>query len=224
MSGALSSVPSLFRRGISNIRASILFAFVASVASIAGAIVGILIPENIVQLLLGIIIFCIFLIMFFTKSSDYPQVKKTDKLAQIFEINGCYFDESIGKEVIWKAHNTLISIFIFLIIGFIGGMFGLGAGWANVPVLNIIAGFPLKVSVATSSFILLTSSSTAAWIYINKGALLPIIAVPSIIGVMLGAKLGVELLKKVKSQNIRKIVMILLLIACVRALLKAFFI
>ena len=35
----------------------------------------------------------------------------------------------------------------FAAIGFIAGMFGLGAGWANVPVLNLIMGAPIKVKL-----------------------------------------------------------------------------
>ena len=42
------------------------------------------------------------------------------------------------------------------------GMFGLGAGWANVPVLNLLMGAPLKISVATSKFLLAITDTSAA--------------------------------------------------------------
>ena len=50
------------------------------------------------------------------------------------------------------------------------GIFGLGAGWANVPILKMIMGSPVKVTVATSGLALSVTDSTAAWIYMNKGA------------------------------------------------------
>ena len=92
-------------------------------------------------------------------------------------------------------------------------MFGLGAGWANVPVLNLMMGAPLKISVATSKFLLSITDTSAAWIYVNNGAVLPIMVVPSIIGIMLGSVVGVQLLTKVKPAAIRWMVIGLLTFA-----------
>jgi len=100
------------------------------------------------------------------------------------------------------------------------GMFGLGAGLANVPVLNLMMGAPLKVSVATSKFLLSVTDTSAAWIYVNNGAVIPMIVVPSIIGIMLGSMVGVRILTKVKPASVRYIVIVMLLFAGSRALLK----
>ena len=40
-------------------------------------------------------------------------------------------------------HRTPLGLALFAGIGFMAGMFGLGAGWANVPVLNLVMGAPL---------------------------------------------------------------------------------
>jgi uncharacterized membrane protein YfcA len=88
----------------------------------------------------------------------------------------------------------------------LAGMFGLGAGWANVPVLNLVMGVPLKVSVATSKFLLSITDTSAAWIYLNRGCVIPLIAVPSIVGLMLGSILGVRILAVAKPKFIRYMV------------------
>ena len=75
-------------------------------------------------------------------------------------------------------------------------MFGLGAGFANVPALNLLMGAPLKVAVGSSGLVISIINSSAAWVYINRGALLPLIAVPSILGIMLGARIGARLLRR----------------------------
>src|SRR5436305_1809144 len=105
-------------------------------------------------------------------------------------------------------------------IGLLAGMFGLGAGWANVPAFNLLMGAPLKLAVGSSGLLLSVVDTSAAWIYLNRGAVLPIIVAPSIIGVMLGAKLGARLLLKARPALVRRIVIALLLIAGGRALLK----
>jgi uncharacterized membrane protein YfcA len=102
----------------------------------------------------------------------------------------------------------------------LAGMFGIGAGWANVPALNLLMGAPLKVSAGTSGLVLLLVDSSAAWVYIHHGAVLPVIAVPSIVGMMLGARVGARLLGVLKGAVIRRLVIALLLFAGTRALLK----
>jgi uncharacterized membrane protein YfcA len=98
-------------------------------------------------------------------------------------------------------------------------MFGLGAGWANVPAFNLLMCAPLKVAAGTSGLIL-SMTSSATWVYINQGAILPIVVVPSVIGMMLGAMIGVRLLRIVSASAIRRLVIATLLAAGIRTLLK----
>ena len=120
----------------------------------------------------------------------------------------------------WRVRRTATAFFAFAGIGVLAGMFGLGAGWANVPVFNLLMGVPLKLSVGTSGFLLSVSDTSAAWIYINRGAVLPMLVAPSIIGVMLGAKIGARLLRVAPAAAIRRVVIGLLFVAGTRALLK----
>ncbi len=83
-------------------------------------------------------------------------------------------------------------------------------------------GAPLKLAVGSSGLLLSVVDTSAAWIYLNRGAVLPIVVAPSIIGVMLGAKVGARLLRRARPVLVRRIVIALLLLAGGRALLKAF--
>jgi hypothetical protein len=81
-------------------------------------------------------------------------------------------------------------------------------------------GAPLKLSVGTSGFALSVVDTSAAWVYINRGAVLPVLVAPSIVGVMLGAKIGARLLRITPSHVVKKIVLTVLVVAGGRALLK----
>jgi hypothetical protein len=81
-------------------------------------------------------------------------------------------------------------------------------------------GAPLKLSVGTSGFLLSIVDTSAAWVYLNRGAVLPLLVAPSIIGVMLGAKIGVKLLRVAPAPAVRIVVIGLLVLAGTRALLK----
>jgi len=220
LTGALSAGPGLLRRGLANLRLALPMALIASTCSIFGAMVGLALPTNVVQTALGATIIGIVVIMAISKRSDFPEVKKADALSSALKITGIYYEESLGREVNWQIHRTPAGLALFILIGFMAGMFGLGAGWANVPVLNLILGAPLKISVATSVFLLSITDTAAAWVYINKGAVLPLIAVPSVAGMMLGTRIGVKILAKAKPKAVKWIVVGFLFLAGLRALLK----
>lgn len=118
------------------------------------------------------------------------------------------------------GYTAPVGLLLFLAIGVMAGMFGIGAGWANVPALNLLMGAPLKVSAGTSGLVLSLVDSSAAWVYLNRGAVLPMVAVPSVVGMMVGARIGARLLHVLKGSVIRKMVIALLLFAGIRALLK----
>jgi len=218
--GALASGPGLLKRNLANLRLALPVALIASISAIFGAIVGLAVPTNIIQTLLGITIIFIVIIMGLAKKSDFPNVPKPDKLSQSLVIMGVYREESSGKDVQWCIHKTPQGLILFIFIGIMGGMFGLGAGWANVPVLNLLMGAPLKIAVATNIFLLSITNTSAVWIYLNEGAVLPMIVVPSVVGMMLGAMIGAKILAKAKPKSIKWVLLGVLLFAGTRALLK----
>jgi uncharacterized membrane protein YfcA len=220
LAGALAAGPGLLKKGMADLRLAIPVAVIASACAIVGAMIGLALPAKIIQTALGATILGIVAIMLMAKKSEYPEVKQADALSTALRINGIYHEPSTGQDVNWKVHRTPQGLATFIIIGVMAGMFGLGAGWANVPVLNLMMGAPLKVSVATSKFLLSITDTSAAWIYVNNGAVLPMMVVPSIIGIMLGSIVGVRILAKAKPTAIRYMVIGLLLFAGSRALLK----
>jgi uncharacterized membrane protein YfcA len=220
LAGALAAGPGLLKRNLASLRLAMPVALIASSCAIVGAMIGLALPAKLIQILLGATIIGIVILLATAKKSDFPDVPKADKLSQALGIMGIYREESMGKDIDWKIHRTLPGLFLFIIIGLMAGMFGLGAGWANIPVLNLMMGAPLKISVATSKFLLSITDTSAAWIYLNSGAVIPLIVVPSIVGIMLGSFIGVKILARAKIKVVKWIVIGLLAFAGVRALLK----
>ena len=86
--------------------------------------------------------------------------------------------------------------------------------------LNLLLGAPIKIAVGTSGLMLSIIDTSAAWVYIHRGAVLPMLTIPSIVGVMLGARIGARLLRVTRAGHIRMLVIGLLAAAGLRALLK----
>jgi uncharacterized membrane protein YfcA len=182
--------------------------------------VGLAVPARIVEVSLGAAILLIAALMLFGKQGRPSTAQRGDALARALRLGGIYTEPSTGSEVAWTARRTPAVMGLFLVIGFMGGMFGLGAGWANVPALNLVLGAPLKVAVATSSLLLSLNGPAAVWVYIHNGAVLPLIAVPAVAGMMLGTGVGVRILARAEVRVVRRTVVLFLLLSGVRSLLK----
>ena len=219
LSGALAAGPGLLKSNLANLRLAIPVALIASTCAVVGGIVGLeLLPTHVVQICLGATVLGICVLMLVAKKSEFPEVPKADRLSTVLMIYGVYREQSTGQTVDWRIHRTPLGLLLFILVGFMAGMFGLGAGWANVPVLNLVMGVPLKISVATSKFLLSITDTSAAWVYINQGCVIPMMVVPSLVGIMLGSFVGVRLLKIAKPAYIRWMVIAILAFAGLKAL------
>lgn len=219
LAGALAAGPGLLRRNLASLRLALPVAVIASSCAIVGAFMGLALPTNVVQICLGGTIFFIAILLLMSKNVERPQVTKQDALGAALGMSGTY-QEYTGELVQWHTHRTLPGLLLFIIIGIMAGMFGLGAGWANVPVLNLLMGVPLKIAVGTSKFLLSITDTSAAWVYLNQGCVIPLMAIPSIVGLMLGSFVGVRILAVAKPKMIRYLVIAVLLFAGVRSLWK----
>jgi hypothetical protein len=223
LAGALAAGPGLLKRNLASLRLALPMALIASISSIGGAVLGLHLSSldpAIVQVCLGATIMGIAILLLLSKNTVVPVVTKQDAIGLALGVGGTYFDESTKEKVNWRTHRTLIGLVLFVFIGMLAGMFGLGAGWANVPAFNLLMGVPLKISVATSKFLLSITDTSAAWIYLNRGCVIPLMAVPSIVGLMLGSFVGVKLLSRAKPKLIRYMVIIVLFFAGLKAIDK----
>ena len=146
LASALAAGPVLLRGGLASLRLALPLALLACISSIAGAVLGLALPAAVIQTALGLIVLGIVLLMLLTGKSEFPQVARPDRLAAALRIHGVFTDGASGNAVHWQVHRTPLGLVLFLAIGVLAGMFGIGAGWANVPALNLLMGAPLKVA------------------------------------------------------------------------------
>ena len=220
LSGALSAGPDLLKKNLADLRLALPVALVTSASAIVGAKIGLALPTQPLQIALGGIVIAIMFVTLFARRADFPEVSAGDRLSRALGITGVYHEASLGRLVEWRVHRTWAALALFVLIGLMAGMFGIGAGWANVPVLNLVMGAPLKVAAGTSVFLLATTDTAAAWVYFHEGAVLPMIVVPSVMGMMIGARIGVRVLAVARPRSIRVVVVGVLLFAGVRLFLK----
>lgn len=224
-SGLVSSGP-FMRKGLANIKIVLYCAIPIIIGAMMGSNVAISMAENmgemgdaIVRLLLGVILVGIAVLFIMGGSNtEYPVAKSRDMLAEKLKLNASYWEESLGKVIHYRVIRIIPGAVLFFVVGFTGGFFGLGGGWAVVPVLNLVMAVPLKVSAASSGVLLAIGNAAAIWPYIVKGALIAVFAAPWMIGQVIGGILGAHILSKIKAGFVRNILIVLLLLTSIKLL------
>jgi hypothetical protein len=90
----------------------------------------------------------------------------------------------------------------------------------KVPAMDLAMKLPIKVSTATSNFMIGVTAAASAGVYFARGDINPYIAGPVAAGVMIGATAGSRLLGRLKNNLIRTLFVIVLIVVSIQMLLK----
>ena len=222
-SGLVSSGP-FMRKGLADIRVVLYCGIPIILGAMGGAHAAIELAHDmgeagdaLVRLLLGLIlVFIALMFIFGGNKSEYPTPGKIDALSRRLHLSSSYYEESLNKTIHYQVTRILPGFFLFFAVGFSGGFFGLGGGWAVVPVLNLVMTVPLKVSAASSGVLLAIGNAAAIWPYIMTGALIALVAAPWMVGQVIGGILGAHILAKIKAAFVRNLLIGLLLLTSVK--------
>ncbi|WP_022670728.1 sulfite exporter TauE/SafE family protein [Hippea alviniae] len=109
-----------------------------------------------------------------------------------------------------------------LLIGFVGGMLGIGGGFLAAPILMSM-GYNAKRAAATTAYIVTFSSASGFLGHVAEGHFDPLLTAVLVVAVLLGSQLGARFtVKKAKSKTIKKIYVIILLLIAIKLTLGLF--
>ena len=97
------------------------------------------------------------------------------------------------------------------VAGTVSGLLGIGSGALKVPAMDLAMRLPIKVSTATSNFMIGVTAAASAGVYFARGDIDPFIAAPVAAGVLVGSVAGSHLLGRLKSRVIRIVFVLVLL-------------
>jgi uncharacterized protein len=209
-SGLVSTGP-FMKRGIGNLKVSMLCCLGYGMGGFIGARGAVRFArtmgpagEGYMRLVLGVIVLAlgVYFLLGGVKR-DWPVVK--DGVRVFSSLTRPYHEPSTGKLVDYKVARVGRGITAMFGIGLISGFFGLGGGWAIVPVLNFIMAIPLKVAASLSGIIIGMGDCITVWPYLHSGAIIPLFVAPWLVGQILGGMLGAQVLIHARSEFIRVI-------------------
>jgi len=104
--------------------------------------------------------------------------------------------------------------------GALSGLTGTGGGFIKVPVMYSIMSVPLGVATASSNFMVGITAAASAFIYYGRGDIYPLVAVPTAIGVFIGAISGARLAPRVRADRLRMLLIGVLILVAFQMLWK----
>ncbi len=198
------------RDGWTNLRV----AMVLECATVTGAVIGAylagVVPTVVLELLFAAMMLqsAYFTI---TKHGD-DILTKGDPLAERLELAGEVpdGDKTIHYEVVKVPQGGALMV----VAGLMSGLLGIGSGALKVMAMDYVMHLPLKVSSATSNFMIGVTAGAGALVFLARGDVATTIAAPVAIGVTAGALAGSRVLPHLKVEYLRTVfVIILVLIA-----------
>jgi len=123
--------------------------------------------------------------------------------ADYLRLHGSYYDQRLGREVVYRVVSTRIGLALMYVAGAVSGLLGIGSGALKVPAMDLAMHMPIKVSTATSNLMIGVTAAASAGVYFMRGDIDPFIAGPVAVGVLIGAVGGSYLLPKLQSNTIR---------------------
>lgn len=191
------------RDHITNTRIAMLLEVGTTTGALSGALIAGLVPARVVFLLFGLLMGYSAWSMFRARKHELPQDVVPDRLSQRLSLNGVYYDKALDRSVEYQATGTLPGLFLMYLSGAAAGLLGIGGGAFKVLAMDQVMHLPIKVSTATSNFMIGVTAAASASVYFVRGDVQPLIAGPVALGVLAGAILGARLMVKLKGTTLR---------------------
>jgi uncharacterized membrane protein YfcA len=212
------------RNRLTNIR----LAIVLETATTAGALTGVLlagiVPVSYLYLLFAVILFLSAHQMLAKRRN--PVLASAPETANnwsgALELDSRYHDGKLGREVTYRVHRVGFGMVLMYGAGLISALLGIGSGVLKIPAMDTAMRLPIKVSSATSNFMIGVTAAASAGVYFMRGSIVTEIAGPVALGSVLGAIVGARMLMIVSNDKLRLLFVVILVVLGIQMLLIVF--
>ena len=209
------------RDGITNLRVAMFLELGTTAGALSGAYLAGVVPVRSLYVVFGVVMGYSALAMFRKRHAEVAvAVVPADGLADRLALHGSYVDEALGREVEYPVTGSTIGLALMYVAGVVSGLLGIGSGALKVPAMDLAMRLPIKVSTATSNFMIGVTAAASAGVDFARGQVDPFVAGPVAMGVLTGALTGSRLLGRLHSAVIRKVFVAVLLWVSLEMLLK----
>jgi uncharacterized membrane protein YfcA len=193
------------REGYTNLRVGMFLEMATTTAALGGAVVATILARvefgpNIVSVIFGLVLIASAYLSSRPRH-EAPLDSNPDRLAAKLRMDSSY--PTLKGEQKYHVHNVPLGFGIMAVAGMLSGLLGIGSGAFKVLGMDHAMRLPFKVSTTTSNFMIGVTAAASAGVYLSAGFIRPSIAMPVMLGVLVGSLLGARVLMKVRSKMLR---------------------
>ena len=208
------------RSGFTNIRLAMLLQVTTAAGAIIGALIAIDAELSVLNGVFGVVLIASAISMLLRRQATVPNAPP-DAIDPL-RLRGEYVDPATGRPVAYVPRRLPAGIGVSGIAGVLSGMLGIGGGAVQVPTMNLLMRVPVKAAAGTSTFMVGMTAVASALIFYADGLIDPRVVVPAMLGIFLGARIGSQLTRRVRTQDLVVIFVLILLYLGISLLLRAF--
>jgi uncharacterized membrane protein YfcA len=201
-------------------------AMVLELATVSGALTGAFVAGRIkghwLYIIFGVVMGYSALMMFRKRHQIAAEELIPAPWADYLRLHSSYYDEALKQQIDYRVTRTRVGLALMYGAGIVSGLLGIGSGALKVPAMDLAMRLPIKVSTATSNFMIGVTAAASAGVYFVRGDIDPFVAAPVAAGVVVGATIGSRLLGVLQSRMIRVVFVLVLLWVSLQMLIKGF--
>lgn len=137
-------------------------------------------------------------------------------------LHSAYPDRALGRDVAYEVGRVPLGLVLMYGAGLVSALLGVGSGVLKIPAMDSALRLPIKISTATSNFMIGVTASASAGAYFVRGDIDIDIAGPIALGSVFGALAGARLLMGIPAGKLRIFFVAVLLLLAVQMLAAAF--
>jgi uncharacterized protein len=188
------------KEGYSNVRVGMFLEIATTIGAISGAGLALYLKANVIAIIFGIVL------IYSAYTSIRPQphdsvLQKPDRLATWLQMDSTY-PTANGLES-YHVSGIPLGFVLMFVAGVLSGLLGIGSGAVKVLAMDKAMKLPFKVSTTTSNFMIGVTAAASAGIYLSRGYIDPGLAMPVMIGVLMGSLTGARVLANANVRILR---------------------
>lgn len=208
------------REHLANLRVSMLLEIGTTSGAMSGALLAGLVHRRILFITFGVILGYSALRMLQNHIAETAAKVPPSAWADRLHLHDRYFDEAEQRWISYRVARPGIGLVLMYVAGLVSGFLGIGSGALKVPAMDMTMRLPIKVSTASSNFMMGVTAAASASVYFARGDVHPLVAGPVAAGVLIGATAGSRALGQIRSRSIRVAFVVVLLIISLQMLIR----
>jgi uncharacterized protein len=217
-----SSAAPFLRGRLTNIRLAIVLETATTLGALTGVLLIGIIPATWLFFLFAVIMIVSAQQMFSRRGERVLDSLAAEAGADSLRLNSSYADPALGPDIAYRVQRLPLGMLLMYGAGLISALLGIGSGVLKIPAMDTALRLPIKVSSATSNFMIGVTATASAGAYFMRGDIVAAIAGPVALGSVVGSILGARILMAIAHEKIRLLFVIILLLLAVQMFLSAF--